>query len=229
MCTGDEAGGNLALSVALNITKEYPKLSRKIRLVGMFYSPLQAFDFNLPSYAKFRRQPGQKGKEDIVEQFSLYLFGENDTKTVDKLMRNLHTTPEQKNSERAEILDLNMLPFSFRDYADPGLKENAGDEQLSRDISHVILDDRVSPMLASVDDLENLPNTYFIAPGMDPVRDESFMLYAALRELDIHKSEHIFYREEAHGFLKDFRTHDIAKEAISDFITHVKNTLSGER
>jgi acetyl esterase/lipase len=215
--------------VSLNITKEEPTLSKDICLVGMFYPPLQAFDFNLPSYAKNTRQHGQIGKEDIVEQFSLYLFGENNTELVNQMMKNLHTTTEQKNSELAEILDLNMLPFSFREYSEPGLTKDAGDEQLSRDISHLILDDRVSPMLTAIQHLENLPYTYFISPEVDPVRDESFMLYAALRELDMNKHEHAYYREQKHGFLKHFNTNDIAKQAISEFIAHLKKTLLGER
>ncbi|XP_053400455.1 neutral cholesterol ester hydrolase 1-like [Mercenaria mercenaria] len=219
---GDDVGGNLALSVALNISKDEPRLAKNIRLVGIFYSPLQAFDFNLPSYAKYARQTEVFGKRDIVEQFSLYLFGDTNSTLVEMLMDNLHTTAEQKTSERAEILDMNMLPFSFREYKEPELTVNAGNEQLSREISHLILDDRVSPMMASADDLQNLPHTYFIAPEVDPVRDESIMLYGALRELDIDKNVHVYYRTEKHGFLTEFRKNDVAKRAISEFIVHLK-------
>lgn len=191
-----------------------------IRLVGSFYSPLQIFSFNLPSYLKYNEGPGILHKSDVIRRHLYHLFGEANSTFVQRLSDNLHILVDMKSSEKAEILDINLIPFSFRSYEPPEWMKSAEDKKLASLLQDIVLDYRLSPMLASEEDLELMPATYFIAPEFDPVRDESFMFYGHLREIDISETEHVYYRSEQHGFLMDFSSNDVAAKALSDFVKH---------
>lgn len=220
--SGDENGGTLALAVALNLSKEYgiPAPGWKIRLVGAFYPLLQIFDFNLPSYVKYGGGPGILHQKDVIRQHLYHLFGGYNSSLVRKLSDNLHTSVTMKSSEKAQVFDINLIPFSFRGYLPPDWMSTAEDAQLAAVMEEYVLDYRLSPMLADINDLDLLPSTYFIAAEFDPVRDESFMFYGHLRELEMSETTHEYYRSEQHGFLMEFKTNPVARQALVAFCEH---------
>ena len=225
---GDENGGTLALAVALNMSKEYEgkPTDWMIRLVGSFYAPLQIFNFNLPSYLHYMDGPGILHTSDVIRSNIYHLFGKTNVTMANLMSENLHTSVTMKSSETAELLDINLIPFSFRSYKPPDWMGGAENSQLASLLNETVLDYRLSPMLASEKDLKLMPATYFIAPEFDPLRDESFMFYGHLREIEMSQTSHEYYRSEQHGFLLDHTTNEMASTALSDFVKYFQKVCT---
>lgn len=207
--------------MAQNISKDFQEeddVDWIIRLVGAFYPSLQIINFNTPSYIKYGEGPGILHKTDVIRHHLYHLFGHANASFIQKLSDNLHTSEAMKSSDKASMLDINLIPYSFRDYHPPDWIHTAEDKKLSAHFHDLILDYRLSPMLVDDKDLTLLPPTYFIAPEFDPMRDESFMFYGRIREMDMSSTDHVYHKTEQHGFLTDIRTSNIANKALTDFV-----------
>ena len=214
------------MAVALNISLEAEENTPSLKYQGIFAGALQAFDFNLPSYIKYGRGPNWLRKDAMVNYWLYYLFG---NKTLNKeFMENMHTSPDLKNSEIAERLSLKFLPHSFREVLPQQASKQYGNEALSDEVKDLILDYRVSPMLAPKEALEKLPPTYMIGCEFDVLRDESFMAYERMRKSNV-DLQHKYYRSEGHGFIWGVHGNEVAREAVLEFVVFLKRVLNAAR
>lgn len=212
------------MAVTLNISLEADRNLPSIKFQGIFTGALQAFDFNLPSYVKYGKGPNWLRKYNMVDYWLWYLLGDNNRKS--EFMENMHISAELKKSEFGDRISLDHLPRSFlKDFSENQSNKN-GNETLSDEVRDLLLDYRVSPMLAPKEALEKLPATYIIGCEFDVLRDESFIAYERMRKANV-DLQHKFYSSEGHGFI--WYVHDnnrqVAREAISEFINFFKRTL----
>ena len=214
------------MAVTLNISQKSDESIPTIKYQGIFGGALQAFDYKLPSYIKYGTGPNWLRKDAMVDYWLYYLFG---NKTLHReFMDNMHTSSALKQSKFAEMLSLRSLPKSFRESVPKEDSKDYGNEALSDKIQDLILDYRVSPMLAPKKALEKLPATYIIGCEFDVLRDESFIAYERMRKANV-DLQHKYYRSEGHGFIWGVHSSDIAREAVSEFISFVKRALQSSR
>ena len=219
---GDSAGGNLAMAVALNISMESRDNIPSLKYLGIFGGALQAFDFKLPSYMKYANGPNWLSKRSMVGYWLDYLVG--DRSRYKEFMENMHTSPELKMSEYGSRLSSELLPASFLKDIPEETSKNYGNETLANEVKDLILDYRVSPLLAPKSALEKLPSTYIIACEFDVLRDDSFIAYERMKKAGV-DLQHKYYRSEAHGFIWSVHSEGIAREAILEFVAFFKRIL----
>ncbi|XP_033760091.1 neutral cholesterol ester hydrolase 1-like isoform X2 [Pecten maximus] len=197
---GDSAGGNLAMAVSLRMKSEtqIPKL----KVQALLYPALQAMDFNTPSYQqysqKLRKCPSFATKEILVRYWQLYAFG-HDGYTSDFYVNN-HTTMALKRSKYAEYVNQKHLPpkylFDKDTKAAAKLLENGN---IAKKIESIITNPYFAPLMASDDDLRELPKTYIMTAEYDCLRDDGWILADRLKTLQ-HSYEHAHYDGYEHGF-----------------------------
>ena len=212
------------MAVALNISMESRTNTPSLKYLGIFGGCLQAFDFKLPSYVKYGNGPNWLSRRSMIGYWLDYLLG--DRKRYKDFKENMHTSPELKISEYGKRLSIDSLPASFLKGIPEETSKDYGNETLSNEIKDLILDYRVSPLLAPKSALEKLPSTYIITAEFDVLRDDSFIAYERMKKAGV-DLQFKYYRSEAHGFVWGVHSDSTAKEAILEFVAFCKRILNG--
>ena len=221
--TGDSAGGNLAMAVALALAKEKDSSRPNIKLQSLIYPALQAFDFYLPAYVKHADGPGFLRKQGMIRYWLYYAFG-NDS-LQDAFASNTHVSDSLRQSKYATYVNADILPKEIRESVDGQRTYSKGNKILSDEIENIILDPRYAPLMSSDEDLALLPSTYILNPEFDVLRDDGFLAAARLRKVGV-PVEHIYLPGEEHGLINMLPMDNNAKEEIKRFATFFNKAVS---
>lgn len=212
---GDSAGGNLAMSVVLKITREKDKTLPTIKAQGLLYPLLQGIDFSTPSYRVYgasTRSPSMTSEKGLAEVCGWYAFGHR--VNTDKLLL-LSNTPSFQKSSARERIDYNLLPKQFVEEVNPSSTKE-GNDTFFNEVKHILLDPYFSPLLASDSDLKRFPKSYVLTTEYDVLRDDGYMVARRLdknRILVVHRH----WPYDGHGLLSLTGYLSNARPALVEF------------
>ncbi|XP_053396829.1 arylacetamide deacetylase-like [Mercenaria mercenaria] len=194
---GDSAGGNLAMAVALKLSKE--KDLPSLKFMSLDYPALQAFDFDLPCYKKYETGPGLLTKQAMIFYWLLYGFGH--LEYYDMLYNNKHVNTELKNTIYATYVSKDLLPTSIRNENQDKTSEKTNDEnnneiKVPNEIIEKITDPLFAPLMASDDDLRLLPPTYIFNVEFDVLRDDGLIAAERLERVGVKVTKRFMSTEE---------------------------------
>ncbi|XP_061431576.1 neutral cholesterol ester hydrolase 1 [Lethenteron reissneri] len=182
--SGDSAGGNLAVAVALQLAREPEEGSASLKLQALIYPVLQALDFQTPSYRESAYVPILYGRT-MVRFWLQYLGG--DVALTDALLDNAHSRHVLLDpSGPGAFVDWRSLlpPPPLQPGPAPGPPVGPARPDILAQIP-ALLDPRASPLLADDDWLRTLPLTYVLTCEHDVLRDDGAMLVARLGALGV--------------------------------------------
>ncbi|KAL1777667.1 arylacetamide deacetylase-like 2 [Sigmodon hispidus] len=189
--SGDSSGGTLA-AAATQMLQENPKQKDKIKAQALIYPSLQWIDTFLPSHREYEHGP-ILSREMIIKLACLYVT--EDKALTQAVLRNEHM-PEGSRHLFKFVNWSEFLPEKYKKnhvYTEPVLgKLNASYPAL--------VDSRVSPLLASDSQLQNLPLTYILTCEHDLVRDDGLIYVTRLRNVGV-RFTHDHIEEGVHGAL----------------------------
>ena len=236
-CTGDSAGGNIAMAVALTLVKEDDPTLPKLAFLGLNYAVLQMFDYYLPSYQLHATGPGLCTKEIAIKYALLYAYG--NFSFYELFHDNKHVSTDLAESDFPDYVNPNLLPEKFRTSgesskddssnkeitnSDSNAQRWAGGEDVPSEITDMITDWRFSPLMASDNHISLLPPTYIMNAEFDVLRDEGLILAERLRRVGV-PVEHSYYESEQHGFLNLFRLNHYGVDEIMTFASFFNQTV----
>ena len=227
---GDSAGGNLAASVSQRLTFDprYKELPAKLKLQGLIYPCLQAFDFNLPSYQQNGHHLTLPLRKVWMTWFwSLYLQGNDHL--VEHFATNNHTSIKAKKSAVARLLSHDLIPdeFKYGEYVAPKKSDNEfGDADVFAGIKDTLYNPDFAPLMR--DNLKGLPHAYVLTSQFDVLRDEG-IIYAKRLEAAGVKVTWKNYEVGIHAMMTFniaglFKL-DVAQQATEDLIKFLKESL----
>lgn len=221
---GDSAGGNLAMAVALKLSKEEGLPS--LKFMSLDYPALQAFDFKLPCYQKYGSGPGILKKDAMISYWLLYAFGH--LQFYEMFYENKHITNELKDSVYGQYVKQDLLPAGIRNSDKSTKVEHANAENniqnVPEEITKVITDPFYAPLMASDKDLSVLPPTYLFNVEFDVLRDDGLIAAERLERAGVKVTKRFMATEE-HGFLYFVSTDSSARREIERFAIFFNETL----
>ena len=151
---------------------------------------LQAIDLRLPSYTK---DSCPVLSSELMASFWLwYALGDDEAKN--QLQANNHT-PAHIKRKYADVIGTTDLPKDITDgHIDTMIHD--GDHDLWDRLGPIFEDPHFAPGVAR--DLRNLPRTFVITNGNDPLRDEG-MIYAKRLQKAGNHVKHVHYPNTIHG------------------------------
>lgn len=198
--SGDSAGGNLAMAVALNLSTDTNN-NHPLKSQILIYPALQAFNFQLPSYQAFYDESGPFiiSTHGVARAFMWHAV-RNNKKLFNKFLTNNHTSSALKRSKYSNFVSEKHVPKQFFDQNYIETKNDYGDETTFNDISDWLLNPLFAPLMATDQSLSKLPPTYILLAEYDVLRDDGYILENRLRQLN-HKVELSYWEGLQHGFL----------------------------
>ncbi|XP_061431367.1 neutral cholesterol ester hydrolase 1-like [Lethenteron reissneri] len=179
--SGDSAGGNLAVAVALQLARESKEGSASLKLQALIYPVLQALDFQTPSYRDNAHVPILYART-MVRMWLEYLGG--DVALTDALLENAHSRHVLLDpSGPGAFVDWRSLLPSRRPRGPEPPEGPARPDILAK--IPALLDPRATPLLADDDWLRMLPLTYVVTCEHDVLRDDGALLVARLGPLGV--------------------------------------------
>lgn len=223
---GDSAGGNLAMAVALKLSKE--KDLPGLKFMSLDYPALQAFDFQLPCYKKHENGPGLLTKQAMVSYWLLYAFGNLDN--YDIFYNNKHLTTELQNSVYRSYIDKTFIPTSIAGIDHDITEETAGGKdnanvQIPQEMIKIITDPLYAPLMASDEDLSVLPTAYIFNVEFDVLRDDGLIVAERLKRAGV-KVTTRFMSFEEHGYLNFVSQDKSVRQEIIRFAKFFNETLN---
>ncbi|XP_072033687.1 neutral cholesterol ester hydrolase 1-like [Amphiura filiformis] len=227
---GDSAGGNLAAAVSQRLTfdskyKDVPKL----KLQGLIYPCLQAFDLNLPSYQQHGHHvavPLMKSR--MIWYWSLYLQGNDEL--VKYFATNNHTSSTAKKSSIAEFVSHDHIPNKFKngEYVPPE-SDDFGEEGVYESIKKTLLNPDFAPLMRK--DLRGLPEAYILISEFDVLRDDGILYGHRLEEAGVKVTKEFYVG--THGMMSDNADYgtfnlyqmQVAVKATNDLVNFVQTHL----
>lgn len=197
LISGEGAGGNLAMAVALKLSKEPVEGSPPLKFMALFDPYLQSLDFNLTSYHQYdvgSHSFTSRSKTNAL--FGICLYGFGHFKYIQSLMDNSHTSVATKTKYR-KFVNSSLLGRRYRTEYTPQ-RENVN---VDYKIKNLILNPYFSPLMASDDQLKGLPNTYLTLSEHSVLRDEGMILAERLRLLN-HVITYNYLEGRSYGILK---------------------------
>ena len=125
---GDSCGGNLAMAVALKISRSHEEPSHLTSLM-LIYPCLQAFDFKLSSYKEFdffRKPYSALTRGAMIFFHTMYAFGNYDN--LKMFADNKHISSEMKKKYRNRV-NPQILQGKYK--VNPNDDEDTGNNQIS--------------------------------------------------------------------------------------------------
>ncbi|KAL5004089.1 hypothetical protein ScPMuIL_017545 [Solemya velum] len=225
---GDSAGGNIAMAVALKLTKksEMRLDLPKIRLLGLIYPGLQALDFRTPSYMQYgiEGSPCALSKTTIVSFWLWYAQG--DLRNLHDFEENRHVTSAIKSSVFTSYVSHSFLPEQYRGITDELSKQEITGMPLPDRTIDRFIDPYFAPLMASDVDLKQFPQTYIMTAEYDIFRDDGHMAAKRLENNGV-EVVHSHWPSVGHGFLVQygFVNLESTKAARLEFSEYLKKKL----
>nr|XP_056721521.1 arylacetamide deacetylase-like 4 [Euleptes europaea] len=173
--SGDSIGGTYATAVCQELVKrtDLPKVRAQI----LIYPFLQAIDFNLPSHQQNRFVPPFFLR--TVEEFSMQFLRKN--KSLVKYLRNGSHVPEDLKMKLRKWISPDIIPkeFKLRGYQPPPPVSYSPE---IRQEAEVAFETTLSPLIADVDVIRQLPETYILTCEYDIFRDEGLLYKKRLED-----------------------------------------------
>ncbi|KAL1777494.1 arylacetamide deacetylase-like 2 [Sigmodon hispidus] len=186
---GDSSGGSLATSVT-QLLQNDPEYKDRIKAQALIYPGLQWIDTFLPSHREYEHGPILY-REMIIKLACQYVT--EDKALPQAALRNEHM-PEESRHLFKFVNWSEFLPEKYKKnhvYTEPVLgKLNASYPAL--------VDSRVSPLLASDSQLQNLPLTYILTCEHDLIRDDGLIYAKRLQNVGV-RVTHDHIEKGVHG------------------------------
>ncbi|CAO2613055.1 Arylacetamide deacetylase-like 2 [Lemmus lemmus] len=174
--SGDSSGGALTASVT-QLLQDDPEYRNKIKAQVMIYPQLQAIDNWMPSYREYEDGPFLSRK--LAIKLSILYLTEDEE--LSKAVLSNEYMPEGSRDVFKFVNWSHFLPEKYKRnhaYREPVLgKLNAS--------YPILLDSRVSPLLANDSQLQKLPLTYVITCEHDVLRDDGLIYVTRLRNAGV--------------------------------------------
>lgn len=232
---GDSAGGNAVAVISLRLKKEKIKLPR---LQVLIYPWIQMYNFRTASSKKYYSE--------FLERFALWYLGFTDSKLLDELAPLLTTNEVSTLIKDIKLkdkiissVDSNLVPEKYKknyDYYDnynvknqfpetsdhPILKNSDISEKLK-----LLFTPEISPNIADIEELEGLPEAYFILTEHDMNKDSCFIFAERLREAK-NKVEIKYYENAFHGMFQMINERDgfnVSREMLTDLVNYIQKNI----
>lgn len=234
-------GGNAAIVVSTRMVKENFAIKPKIQV--LIYPWVQMFFTKLPLHIRYAEKTFKgETKTKLSTYASWYLGITNITRDLINIYRkdeHLSMFDDKEQKRILSLLDVTKIPDKYKLYKSDyeSLKYQIPSKVpenslLKRDpkvaeLIRKLFDPKLSPLLASNDDLTILPKTYFQVLGWDSIKDDILLYAERLREA--HVDTYVdFYENGFHGIC--FMTHgsssyQIARDMQKDLIKYLRNNL----
>ncbi|XP_046349739.2 esterase LipI-like isoform X1 [Haliotis rufescens] len=226
---GDSAGGNLAAAIAKRFSDEPTSYIQRLKFQLLIYPVLQPFDFNLPSFHKFKDDP-MLSKEEVVICWILYLGLKEPEKYYQDFATNNHTSMILKYSDYARSVSQELLPERFQTPPMDILNKNEGNDALSNQIEAIILDATFAPLLAQ--NLTQVPPAYIMTADTDVLRDEGMIYAERLRRAGIRVNTY-HVKQASHGFCYMYLSYsftqlEVCHRALKEIVNYIEVNMNKE-
>ncbi|XP_055452866.1 arylacetamide deacetylase-like 2 [Psammomys obesus] len=192
ICVSGESSGAMLATAATQLFQSNPEYKDKIKAQALVYPGLQIIDILMPSHQDYEYGPILSRKM-AFKLASLYLS--EDTALKEAILRNEHM-PEESRHLFKFVNWSDFLPDKYKKnhvYTEPVLGKLKASYP-------ALLDSRMSPLLASDSQLQNLPLTYILTCEHDIVRDDGLIYVARLRNVGVQVT-HDHIEDGIHGAL----------------------------
>lgn len=173
----------------------------KVKVMTLIYPALQALYFDLPSYNQYGHGPGFLTKKMMIEHWLDYMFGHR--KYYEFFNNNSHISQEIQ-TQYSNRINVSFLPDEIHKTKQKGGRSQNREQLLpkgdQRDISRLVINPKLAPLMASDEALSHLPPTFILTVEVDVLRDEGYMAIERLRNAGVHV-EHTHLSSEEHGCL----------------------------
>jgi acetyl esterase/lipase len=210
---GDEAGGNMAASLAIEFRS---KIFMQILLNPM----LQMFDFLTPSYQDHQSAlTGITSPSRSAVQWLIYAGGS--VGWFPALAQNAHRFPSPEIMKHQYYLNpKTYLPSYLLLTESTSVKSDVYDSNISNALKDTITQESLCPALTN--NVVGVPNTYIVTSQFDSFRDEAVMYITRLHDETKSKVKLKHYRQAFHGFFpfagnKGWFQFKVSDEALQDF------------
>lgn len=149
---------------------------------------------------------------------------------MEQFLANQHTSPQIKRSEFSKRIGPDWyMPEHIRT---PSLRamdklDNFGDEELFSRYEKTLLDPYFAPLMATDEQLRDMPPAYVLTAGYDVLRDDGLIYARRLRSVEVPvKLAH--YTEGFHGMIFFFDgpiPFDVGRRAMSDLVEYLKENV----
>ena len=238
---GDSAGGNLVAVITQKLQAEKLK-QPKIQI--LIYPWLQMFNHRLPSYMKYSKN-GMIESLTLSKYLSWYLgITEYSDEIAELLANNYHVDLLNDKSLKEKFqtyLDVNLIPNKFKigksyyeDYESqknnlfPILREGSElryNKKLNEKLAHLFTTN-ISPGLADLNALKDLPKALILVCEMDLFKDENLIYAERLKMAGVDvKTE--YYENGFHIAinLSGFQAFDVSTKMINDIIDYLRKNI----
>ena len=211
---GDSAGGNLAMAVAARLSRDTSSKLPPLKLQVLIYPALQMADLRLPSYLEYGDRRFILQTDTMVKYWVNYAFGK--TQYVNEFKTNQHQNNENK-ARIKKLVDRSIFDKNENDITNP----NKPVTKLPSDITKLVMNKEISPLLLEDEELTKLPKTYILTAEYDVLRDDSFILANRLQTLG-HHVIHQHWKGVQHAFIMD------NLERTTEAVVHLCDYLKSE-
>ncbi|KAK2148846.1 hypothetical protein NP493_3127g00000 [Ridgeia piscesae] len=210
---GDSSGANLAAAVALRARDENwtPALKAQV----LFYPPMQAINFNTPSYQRYRCT-AHLDLPSLVSACLAYAFGDVTRFRLSDFARNGHVSAPALERYRTYV-DVSLAHNSTRPIEPPILAAN---DTLWEELKDVFTDPYFAPLMAR--NLSRMPATFISTAEQDVLLDDGLTYAARLRQDGV-DLQHRHYMT-IHGTMS-YMFLDAARDLVGDTADYLRGNL----
>nr|XP_002125860.1 arylacetamide deacetylase isoform X3 [Ciona intestinalis] len=227
--SGDSAGGNLAMAVYIGLI-EMQASDPTVELPAMqtlLYPILQTLNFMTPSYEQSREF---MFNNNLLPKFWLAYIGLNDQlELADVVARNSHVDKSDVELiEKWNLVSPNLIPDKYKRgdkvfELDDVVYEDTLNGDVRKLMKQMILNTKISPLLASNEIISKIKKTLVLVCEYDPLRDDGILLVERIKSLggsaelhhlptSLHAASHIgasmpgsYYYQENKIFFKSLK------------------------
>ena len=186
---GDEAGGNLAAAVAVELGDS------SIKLQLLINPALQMMNFATPSYQEEQENnliPGITSREREIDCWMRYANIGSSMKPY--MQTNIHVSWKPYRHQSRFIESRMYIPAHLNVTQKHTIHNN---KSVDRVLDHYVLDTRLNPMFLM--DVRHVPDAYIVTAQYDVLRDEALMYGKRLQDDGV-TVEMAHYHHGFHGF-----------------------------
>ncbi|XP_061196757.1 arylacetamide deacetylase-like [Saccostrea echinata] len=216
---GDEAGGNMAASLAIEFRS-------KIFMQILINPMLQMFDFQTPSFQDHKELLSGIASP-ARSAISWLRYTGNPISWFPVLLKNAHRFPSLEVMKHQSYMDSkSYLPSYLKLTNSHTVQSQEYDSVVSNAMKKFITSESLCPALTN--NVRGVPNMYIITSQFDVFRDEAVMYITRLHEESGSKVKLKHYKQAFHGFFPfagnkgwfQFKVSDQALQELVEFISY---------